>query len=305
MVGERDGEVSVTISSAGYTEFHVGRNISPDKVDELLIDKENVLQPNPYTRDYFLCNDCENYFGRIEHECSEIFERLKNQLMRVTDVKEVNLIKLLTLSIVWRCSITRFSKFEFAPGIEEKLKNTLIKKFTKESFSDENNIKEMTKHTMSVLIRPNFSQPEDSYVFLDKHANSPYYFLFAELVCIYYGKLKSTKKTPLKHFGFENLVSKPLNSTTIEIIPEDLWKICVGGIFNMEVSKSYQAMGDRTVLILKQVCEKLQLQMPPTSEIDKFLKYYANLCNGELDHYSNKNYLVAFKKYFFGVGTSS
>ncbi|MBK9592387.1 MAG: hypothetical protein IPO32_13140 [Crocinitomicaceae bacterium] len=153
---------------------------------------------------------------------------------------------------------------------------------------------------MSVILRPNLFQPDNTFVFIDKNTSCPYYFLFSEVVCIFYSKLKSTKKTPTTHFGFEKLVSKPLNTETIEIIPIENWKLCIGSVLEMQAKANYQYMGDQVVHLFKQISDKTGAPMLPLTEVDNFLKYYANSHEYKLDQYSAKNFLDAFKKYFFG-----
>ncbi|MBK6526006.1 MAG: hypothetical protein IPG07_10950 [Crocinitomicaceae bacterium] len=195
MVGERDNEVSLTISSAGFNDFFLVRNINEEKVEKILIEQEDVIKPNPYAIDYILCNECENYLGSVEGQCSEIMDKLTDNVVPIKRSLDVSLIKFVMLTIIWRCTVSGFSKFALPKSIENKLRILINKKPNKASFNVQSSIDDLSIFPLSVILRPNLFQPDNTFVFIDKNTSCPYYFCFLKWF-VFYSKLKSTKKLP-------------------------------------------------------------------------------------------------------------
>src|SRR5688572_15463989 len=65
--GNRDTELSFTISSAHFTKIYAGRSVLPETIEEFgdlhELEKE---EENPYSRDHLWCTQCEEKFSRLE-----------------------------------------------------------------------------------------------------------------------------------------------------------------------------------------------------------------------------------------------
>lgn len=296
MIGERDEEASVAISNNDFNEFYVGR-ISSEKASEILIEQDEIIKPNPYARDYILCNECEKYLGVIEGECAKILEKYKGRKTAIENIEEVYQIKLLALTIIWRCSISGFSVLSLPENTVEKLRNLINKKITKESLSIFSIRAEVAIFPLSIFLRPDFFETNKTYVVVDRNITCPYYFLFAELVCIFYGKPKSTHKEPQKYYGLEKLVTRPLNTEAIKLISDNIWDSFRKSIVESQATDYYNFVGDRAKNLFEQLADKNILPPPSSDDINKFIKHLASINDGKLDRYTEKTILEEFKKY--------
>ncbi|MGV3632538.1 MAG: hypothetical protein ACO1O6_15120 [Bacteroidota bacterium] len=293
MHGERDKEVSVTISSAGFHDYYIGR-LDEEKVNSILINKEDLIRQNPYSKDFILCNTCENYLGQqVESVISNMLDSVRSNQNRIDQLQEVAFFKFFVLTIIWRCSITKFSEFSLPLSIENRLQNLISKKFMFNSFSESSIQSLVNQFPMQINLIPNPIDKEKAFVVVDKYVQSPYYFLFVEFVCLFYGKPKSTKKLPLKFFGFERLIKKKLYTGTIEMVDTDIWNSSITNLVEKQINDSYQSMGKHAESLFIQLFEKT----PPPEEVDKFLKYYVASEEFKIDQYTPENFLKCFKQF--------
>src|SRR5688500_14083845 len=66
-IGDRDKELSFSISDSDFTRMFAGLSVLPEKLNEFANFHEAEKETeNPYSRDFLWCHECENKFSRLE-----------------------------------------------------------------------------------------------------------------------------------------------------------------------------------------------------------------------------------------------
>jgi hypothetical protein len=223
----RDKEIGGTLSSKGFNQFTIGRDVSIEMIEELfgreLDDEDLKSNTNPFIFDYFLCNNCENRLGRIEDlVATEFYQKIK--FLPIVKMQNGNFIllskdqnssvRLFFLSILWRASITNYGDFSLPNELNEKIRIILDSILSLDKNELKGNLKKqedaIKQFTMCIIAQdPNDnSDRTENFVNFDPDAFKPYFCTLNEFIIGIYSNNLSFNKPINKYLGVENIIYK-------------------------------------------------------------------------------------------------
>ncbi|WP_018611883.1 hypothetical protein [Segetibacter koreensis] len=227
--GERDRELSFSISLDGFTKIYAGRSILPEKIEEF--GELNDLQKekeNPYSRNNIICSECESKFSRIEAIFASRFSN--KRLTSEYDSKNTitingnsifidnnyasSLFELSIQSIFYRCSIGRFKGFKLPSDVEKKIEENIRLAFSSLGFKTIRSTEQISVPNKFPIISSAFFAPEgednsNNFIVLH-HSRIPYYLLTGKWVFQLYEAEKCIKSSKEWIYGLRDKL-KPLD----------------------------------------------------------------------------------------------
>jgi hypothetical protein len=313
---KRDKEKSIRISTSDLISFYIGRNLSPEKIEKLLgrqlTEDEIDNNANHYTRDNVLCSWCEKRLQVIESEFNlKVYTKVQSsnriqvrENLVFTDNLGINpeIIRLFFLSIIWRCSVTKFLNLNLVASIEEKLRELLDKGLTEkteELVIAAGSIKDQLKQfSLGILHESNPDDSTRNICFIHQSNKAPYYFIFNEFIILFYYKRKSLYNPPDKCFGLENLRFKELinfkeDKFKIGILSKDQWND-----FRINVVRHLvKIMSKRIEYLYTNLFERIRSLRPPRYLVNSVMREITGGSEDIIDNYSIRRIARIFQKY--------
>jgi hypothetical protein len=218
--GDRDKELSFSISTGHFTQLYAGRSVLPEKLEEFgnlhALEKENA---NPYSRDHLWCDKCEEKFSKLEAVFAIRFnERKIRNLADLPEHKNYKLVldgglhssiyQLFVQSIFWRCSVGKFGDFTLKPETENKILENLQMAFVKADFhklkaSDSLPLMHSFPIITSLLHQGEEEDPTKNYIMVNK-VNNPYFIMAGKWLFQLFEKEKQVRGTQEWLYGLKS-----------------------------------------------------------------------------------------------------
>jgi hypothetical protein len=221
----RDYEVSFEIATTTLVNQFFGRNVSPDRIENLLgreiTQKEIEQNTSHWTRDNILCSACEKRLQIIETAFSEkIYSRKeaifkpKSQIANLAYCDDHGgdslIMRAFFLSIIWRISIVRLYKVALEQSVESKLRELLNSCLPYEASNLNSQLKSKELELKNLPMSLIYLKTPSDLVMQHPHAKAPYYYFLDEFIVLFYNKFKTTY-APLAHgFGLEQFPLKTI-----------------------------------------------------------------------------------------------
>jgi len=311
-------EIGSTISSRGFSEFTIGRDVTPEKILELFgreMDENDLRNnSNPYVADYFLCTACEDRLQRLEDIVASDFynklqnipqvEKNENKFIRIGEELD-SAIRLFFISILWRAAVTKFGDFELPSESKEKLRSLLDRVLSKES-SDLKvnlmlNLKEIRSHRLMIMTENptnGHADKTDNAVNFDPETTTPYFVSINEFVIGYYDNDSKFNRAINGYYGLESIVHRSFFKNEkyyghILIVPDAKW---LGWKGNM-VKKFAQRYAQESCDNFKRLFIKVHGHEPSKQKIQEFFYDFVNGSEYTLDKYTLQNFAVYAHKH--------
>ncbi|MGV3588112.1 MAG: hypothetical protein ACO1OF_13990 [Adhaeribacter sp.] len=233
-----DREISIRLGGSS-TDAFFGRSVSPEAIIETmgreLTEEELENNVNHYTKDYFLCTSCENRLSKIEDYYATNSNKAQvNGNIKLNKVK-ASIGILFWASILWRISVTKFTRFKgVTPKEEKKLRNIL-------DLCLGNSIEETKQNTVAnlnllsnlntlILVQEEILEPSAQFCFIFPEHRFPYTFIINNYVIFFYLKASHFNGLRQDAFGYEKFMKRKLLNNSKEqkekvlIIPQDFPK---------------------------------------------------------------------------------
>ena len=311
----RGREISVRISSTQFSKFQIGREVNPDKINEILgrdyqeSDAENNV--NFYVRDNFLCSGCEDRLAILEGiVSSEVYQSIDtfplergNEFEVISvPIKQNSLFRWLILSILWRCGITEFNGMKLPQPYLDRIRTDLdgLLSNRKETLINNLEIKKASlyEYYLSIFFKEKIEKNNYS-VYFHPPANSPYYFIFNEFIIAFYNKKKSIKGSFSEFWGFNKFLRNEFFTKKyfgkIVIIPNEFQVSLKEKMIANYVSK----LGDFHKTAVKLLFFKHTGNQIDEATLNRFIAAYADSPKS-IDKLSQKNFLNFYETYFNG-----
>lgn len=129
----RDNELMFGLSQNGEKDIFFGRNISPEKIEEVkgkeLTDDELINNQNDLVVDNIYCSDCEKLFAKIEGVFSEnILSQIRDNNVYAFQYPDNIVIRLYFYIQIWRASSSKYNDWQLSDkSLEEHLKSLIYK----------------------------------------------------------------------------------------------------------------------------------------------------------------------------------
>jgi hypothetical protein len=218
--GDRDKELSFSISTGHFTQLYAGRSVLPEKLEEFgnlhALEKENA---NPYSRDHLWCVKCEEKFSKLEAIFATRFnERKIRNLANVPEHRGHKIVldgglhptiyQLFVQSIFWRCSFGKFGGFTLKLETQSKILGNLQAAFGKVDF---HKIKAYDPLTLqisfpiitSLLYQAAEDDPTKNYIMVNK-VDNPYFIMAGKWLFQLFENEKKVRGTQEWLFGLKS-----------------------------------------------------------------------------------------------------
>jgi hypothetical protein len=237
IVGVRNNEHSFILTNEDQKlvdEFY-GRKYNQDRIQEKMTEN--------FTKDFILCDKCENYFGKLESLSKPILDddKLKLQNNKVVLLNDINyiviakinysLLRLFFYSIIWRLIINEKVNNDFLIQPVEELEKELKIILSQFKEKTEKELKEISfaDNLYIQLITTDFQHFQIGQYFNNNSAN-PFFFICARFIVIL---IKPTDNENIKN---QIEILKPTLNYSNEIIkivylPKDTYDLTVNHIF--------------------------------------------------------------------------
>ena len=191
----RDKEVGFAIGE--YIETYFGRSVSPDTITQILgrdINKQELVQnSNLYTRDFFLCTQCENKLSYLEDYYSKNGLSFEQKDKLIINKADSLISTLFWISNLWRINVTNFCGLKLKVKEENKLRNILIQSLGNSIKEISSNILSTTKENILnlayvILVDTINAAPTNNFFFASPHNDKPYSLMINNYVLFFYMK---------------------------------------------------------------------------------------------------------------------
>jgi hypothetical protein len=216
----RDYEVMYEIAPFDSSIPFIGRNVSPDTVEEqlgrALTDEEIQNQENKVVKDHFLCTNCEKRFKAIEDEyltkVHNILEKVENEKLIDFESEHSYIIRLFFLSQIWRISASKNFPFSFEQKFEERIRDLLN---TTLDIKINKILENATIHSDALLSIPlciikstKDFKPTSKPLMVNPLLDKPYFLILNDYVLLIYEKESHTRSTPHDFYGISKFMKK-------------------------------------------------------------------------------------------------
>ncbi len=265
----RDSGIGYGISGAGGVTAHVEQNVpqshfeetfGDDLTDEQILD----LQMAIYSKDYFLCKNCEQRLQVVEDYFNNNVYHKSSSGTAIEIIQEVEIskpghdnriIRLFFYSLLWRASAAKFNGLQFPDAIESKFRDLLDTTLGNSLAETQANAiaqnDEIVSYPLIIATVPAFTNPTANMVFIETCVQ-PYYFEINEYI-VWYFPNPPLYQVVCNLFGLEKYAHKDLinyqeglGDFKIVLVPEIDWmqKIYIriqkkGDEFMEAVAKEY------------------------------------------------------------------
>ncbi len=139
LIGKRNKEIGFQISSKGYVNKYIGREVSAETISELLdrelTDEDIESNENLFTVDNLLCTECENRLGVIESACAAEIKKIKEGSIELQKGKQIDyfehdanlVLRCLFYSILLRIAAANDYEYNLNPTLRERIRLLLEK----------------------------------------------------------------------------------------------------------------------------------------------------------------------------------
>lgn len=202
MIGKRNNEVGFLISSKGFVEKYIGREVTPEKIESALgrelTDEDIEHNKNLFTEDNLVCTRCEKRLAVLESRSSIILKSLKEkdfqngELIDYFEVQENLLLRVLFLSILYRMGSAPSFHYDLNKALGIKVRALLDKVISEDQEELEANLKKYKAEIIDIpiaLIYSPIAQNDDSTqnnVIGDKSSPIPAAALINEFILFAY-----------------------------------------------------------------------------------------------------------------------
>jgi hypothetical protein len=189
----RDKEVMFGIGQDGSTGIYFGRDIQPEKIEEIkgrpLTDDELVENNNDIILDYVFCTPCEKVFGDAETAFAKDLSNIR--INGLETIKDGYITKLYFLIQIFRASSVNYDKWQLKKNFEELLRKIV---FSACYNFKEKNAKDITAVNSIPLIvsylKTDIGDESSNFVLISNETN-PYALFLCDFVVQIYDTLNS------------------------------------------------------------------------------------------------------------------
>ncbi|UXX78604.1 hypothetical protein N7E81_14680 [Reichenbachiella carrageenanivorans] len=218
MIGKRDNEIGFKISSLGYVEKYIGREVSTSTIEEVfnreLTDEEIDKNTNLFVIDNLLCSQCESKLGVLEGSCAVDFKSTFCQKSNCEILTYQNGLqfRILFYSILLRLHYSNKHNCNLNPVLARRLKRLINKTLSSEKKELLNNLSkyrsEIETFPMSVFYAPMLEgESSGNMIYTHNDVSIPCVSMINEfIVCLYctntqtqfdFGEVYSIDKTQI------------------------------------------------------------------------------------------------------------
>ena len=306
----RDYECSYSIDNTNAGIF-IGRSILPDKIEKIFgyEKKQEELQRlvNPYIRDNIFCTECEKRLETIEtFYSSRIHKVLKNKaiLEKRNEIllKDNNYLRLFWLSVIWRCSITKFGTFQLKEKFEEQIRKILDKYLYVELIRLRQNLDgqctDMTKLPLSVFFSPFNPKPTNNFLLLHPMHNKPYSSIINEYVILLYekaghvGAIRQSFFSLEKKYQLKDLPNTNESTFHVHVIPLSDWLDIIENLINFKAEDFINKLRNRFSYLFTKIFNK----KPSQEVLNDFIIELMKGNHTEAERYS-KSHITEIAEY--------
>ncbi|WKV11452.1 hypothetical protein [Marivirga harenae] len=136
MIGKRNEEVGFQISSRGFVQKYIGREVSPESINKLLdrelTDEDIENNENLFTVDNLVCTVCENRLGAIESICAPFIKSIQKPEENEEEIESIYIeqnleLRLLFLTILYRLGSAEKFDYNLNITLKRRIRNILAK----------------------------------------------------------------------------------------------------------------------------------------------------------------------------------
>lgn len=302
MIGKRNQEVGFQISSRGFVQSFIGREVSPESINELLdrelTDQDIENNENLFTVDNLVCTDCENRLGAIESICAPIIKSIQkpeetDEEIESIDIKQNLELRLLFLTILYRLGSAEKFDYNLNNSLKRRIKNIIDKILdTDPKVINENLLRfkgEIVSMPMAVFYSPlSEENSTGNQIYCHNETSIPAIAMINELIIAVY----NTKPQTSFDFGEVYSVDKSMVTSVLNYKENDF---TIGtAVDRKKVNKS---MNDKLAkltynnlsTLYRQISEQHKGVNPSTDEVKAFMDELIFDETPEVDKYTPGN----------------